>query len=136
MPTLLSATLRHPDAALNHLRAYGQLASAELTLAAQIWQRRLLLSVGAIVSGGLAIGFLGLLLMAWALVHGALGPVWSPLQWVLLSTPAALSGATCLACVLALRATPSPAPLRHLQRQWQLDATWLMPSQAEPQETP
>lgn len=136
MPTLLSATLRHPDAALNHLRAYGQLASAELTLAAQVWQRRLLLSVGALVSGGLAIGFIGLLLMAWALVPGALGPLWSPLQWVLLSAPAALSVASCLACVLALRATPSPAPLRHLQRQWQLDATWLMPSQAEPQETP
>lgn len=136
MPHLLNAVLRHPDAALSHLRAYGQLASAELTLATQVWQKRLLLSAGALVSGGLAIGFMGLLLMAWALVPGALGPLWSPLQWVLLSAPAALSGATCLACVLALHATPAPAPLQHLQRQWQLDATWLLPSQTGSQGTP
>ena len=61
MQHLLNAVLRHPDAALNHLRSYGQLASAELSLATQVWQRRLLLTAGALVSGGLAVGFIGLL---------------------------------------------------------------------------
>lgn len=136
MSHLLNAVLRHPDAALNHLRAYGQLASAELSLAMQGWQKRLLLSVGALLSGGLAIGFLGLLLMAWVLVPGTLGPLWSPQQWLLLSAPAALSAAACLACWLTLRAVPPPAPLEHLQRQWQLDASWLLPSQTEQPDTP
>lgn len=136
MPPLLNAALRHPEAALNHLRAYGQLASAELTLALQGWQRRLLLSVGAFVSGGLAIGFLGLLLMAWALVPDALGQPWSPHQWLMLSAPAALSVASCLACVIALRAVPPTAPLQHLQRQWQLDASWLLANQTDQPEPP
>lgn len=136
MQHLLNAIVRHPDAALNHLRSYGQLASAELDLAMQVWQKRLLLTAGALVCGGLAAGFIGLLLMAWALVPGTLGPLLGPLQWLALTAPAALSAATCLACLLALRATPAPVPLQHLRRQWQLDASWLLPPAPEHPDTP
>ncbi len=136
MQHLINAVLRHPDAALNHLRSYGQLASAELNLATQLWQRRLLLTAGALVGGGLAVGFIGMLSMAWALVPGTWGALLSPLQWLALCAPAAFSAAACLACLLALRGTPAPTPMRHLARQWQLDASWLLPPAPDNRDTP
>lgn len=136
MQHLINAVLRHPDAALNHLRSYGQLANAELNLATQVWQKRLLLTAGALVSGGLAVGFIGLLSMAWALVPGTLGAPLSPLQWLALCAPAVLSAAACLTCLLALRGTPAPTPLQHLTRQWQLDASWLLPTSTDNRDTP
>ena len=38
MQHLLHAVLREPEAALDHLRAYGQLARVELVLLLRAWQ--------------------------------------------------------------------------------------------------
>lgn len=130
MQTLLNAVLREPEAALDHLRSYGQLARVELVLLAQAWQRRTLLAAGALVLAGLCAGFLGMVLMAWALV-----PATSPLsqaQWLLLCSPAALSALGSIACLLVLRHHPLPDPLQQLSRQWQLDAEWLLPARQDP----
>lgn len=124
MHHLLNAVLRQPDAALNHLRSYGLLAHTELTLLLQAWQRRTLLVAGALVCAGLSTGFLGLMLMAWALVPLPL----SAGQWLALSTPAALAALGALACLIAWQRSPLPDPLLHLSRQWQLDASWLLPA--------
>lgn len=131
MQNLINAVVREPEAALDHLRAYGQLVRVELVLLAQAWQRRTLLAAGALVLAGLCTGFLGLVLMAWALMPSSL-PALSQAQWLLLCTPAAACGLGSLACLLALRRTPLPDPLTHLARQWQLDAGWLLPQRQDP----
>lgn len=131
MQNLINAVVREPEAALEHLRAYGQLARVELVLLARAWQRRTLLSAGALVLAGLCAGFLGLVLMAWALMPSSL-PALSQAQWLLLCTPAAACGLGSLACLFALRRTPLPDPLMHLCRQWQLDAGWLLPPRQDP----
>ena len=132
MQTLLNAVLQEPEAALDHLRAYAQLARVELALTAQAWRRRTLLIATGLVLAGLCTGFLGFVLMAWAL----LPPSWPPLsalQWALLVTPAAACGLGALACLVALGLTPEPDPWSQLARQWQLDAGWLLPPR---QDTP
>lgn len=126
MQNLINAVLREPEAALDHLRAYGQLARVELVLLMRAWQRRTLLIAGALVLAGLCTGFLGLVLMAWALVPSIASPL-SQAQWLLLCTPAGASALGCIACLVALRRNPLPDPLQHLTRQWQLDAGWLLP---------
>lgn len=127
MQTMLNAVLRHPGAALQHLRAYGRLAHIELTLVLQAWQRRTLLIAGALVCVGVCAGFLGMVLMAWALVPSPL----SAHQWLALLTPAGLAALLGGACLIAWHRTPMPDPLEHLSRQWQLDAGWLLPEQDE-----
>lgn len=130
MQNLLNAVLREPEAALDHLRSYGQLARVEMVLLVRTWQRRTLLAAGALVLAGLGTGFLGLLLMAWALVPATMAPL-SHAQWLLLCTPAAASALGSLACLVALRRHPLPDPLEQLSRQWQLDAGWLLPSRQD-----
>lgn len=126
MQTLLNAVFQEPEAALDHLFAHAKLARVELALAAQAWRRRALLMATALVLGGLCAGFLGFVLMAWAL----LPPGWPPLsalQWALLVSPAALCGLGAFACLVAFVRTPEPDPWGQLARQWQLDAGWLLP---------
>lgn len=131
MQHLLHAVLREPEAALDHLRAYGRLARVELALLLRAWQRRTLMAAGALVLAGLGAGFSGLVLMAWALVPATLAPL-SQAQWLLLCTPAAASWLGSLACLVALRRHPLPDPLEQLARQWQLDAGWLLPVRQDP----
>lgn len=126
MQNLFNAVLREPEAALEHLRSYGQLAGVELVMLMRAWQRRTLLVAGALVLAGLSTGFMGMVLMAWALVPTTSAPL-SESQWLLLCTPAALSALGCLACLVTLRRHPLPDPFMHLARQWQLDAQWLLP---------
>jgi len=130
MPHLLHTVLRHPDAALQHLRAYGQLAQAELSLLAQAWQRRTLLAAGALLCAGLSVGFLGLLVMAWALVPAPL----TGAQWLALSAPAAFTALAGIACLVGWQHSPLPDPMQELARQWALDASWLLPQQPGMQE--
>lgn len=127
MPHLLNAVLQHPAAALRHLRAYGQLAQIELTLFAQAWQRRALLAAGALLCAGLSIGFLGLLVMAWALAPSPL----SGTQWLAVCAPAAFTTLAGIACLVAWQCSPLPDPIKHLAQQWQIDATWLLPDQED-----
>jgi hypothetical protein len=122
MENLLNAMLHHPGAALDHLRAYGQLASAEMNVAMRAWQRRALLAAGAIACGALTFGFLGMALMAWALMPTPLNPS----QWLAVAAPAAITALACTTCLIVLSRSPAPAPLRHLSQQWQLDMGWLL----------
>lgn len=131
MQNLLNAVLRHPEAALDHLRSYGELAHVELMLMMQAWRRRALLLAGALLCAGLSVGFLGLMLMAWALVPALTSTPLSATQWLALGTPAALTTLAGLACLLARWCSPVPEPMRHLIRQWQLDAGWLMPARED-----
>lgn len=127
MDTLLNAVLHHPGAAMDHLRAYGQLASAEMTVAMRAWQRRALCVAGAIACGALTFGFLGIALMAWALWPTAL----SVTQWLAVGAPATISALACITCLALLHRLPAPTPLRHLSRQWQLDVGWLLPTRED-----
>ncbi len=131
MQNLLNAVLREPEAALDHLRSYGQLAGVEMAMWMRAWQRRTLLVAGALVLAGLCTGFLGLVLMACALVPSTAAPL-SQAQWLLLCTPAAISALGCIACLVALRCHPLPDPFQHLARQWQLDAEWLLAPRQDP----
>lgn len=131
MQNLLNAVLRQPEAALDHLRSYGELAHVELMLLMQAWRRRALLLAGALLCAGLSVGFLGLMLMAWALVPALTSTPLSATQWVALGTPAALTTLGGLACLLARWRSPLPEPMQHLTRQWQLDAGWLMPARED-----
>lgn len=124
MQNLINAALREPEAALDHLRSYGQLARIEVLTLLQAWRRRTLLTAGALILAGLSFGFLGLLAMACALLPAGSLEL-SQVQWALLCAPAALSAAGALACLLAMRRTHLPDPLEQLGRQWQLDAAWL-----------
>lgn len=127
MQNLLNVVLRHPDAALDHLRAYGHLAGVELSEWLQAWQRRTLLTAMALVLAALCAGFLGLAVMAGALVSTPL----SVAQWLAVGAPAALSALGSLGCLVALRCQPLPPPLEQLSRQWQVDAEWLLPPQQQ-----
>lgn len=127
MQNLFNALLHHPGAAMDHLRAYGQLASAEMNQAMRTWQRRALLTAGALVCAALAFGFAGMTLMAWALMPTAI----TTTQWMIIASPSALSGIASVVCIVLLRGTARPAPLKHLARQWQLDVGWLLPSREE-----
>lgn len=127
MQNLLNAVLRQPDAAFEHLRSYGALAQLEFTLLMQAWRRRALLLALALLCAGLSAGFLGLLLMAWALVPSLTSAPLSAMQWLALAAPAVLTTLTALACWVAWRCSPAPDPMQHLARQWQLDAGWLLP---------
>lgn len=131
MQNLLNAVLRQPDAALDHLRSYGELAQVELSLLMQAWRRRALLLAGALLCAGLSAGFLGLMLMAWALVPSLASAPLSATQWLALSAPAALTSLAALACLLAWWRHPVPQPMHHLARQWQLDAGWLLPQRED-----
>lgn len=133
MQTLINAVLREPEAALDHLRSYGHLARVEMSMWMQAWQRRTLLAAAALVLGGLCAGFLGLVLMAWALLPAATTVPLSAAQWWLLCTPAGVCAIACIACLVALWRTPLPDPLQQLSRQWQLDAGWLLPPRGDSQ---
>lgn len=129
MQTLFNAVLREPEAALNHLRAYGHLAHVEMNAWMQACRRRTLLAAAALVLAGLCAGFVGLGVMAWALLPATALPLTSG-QWVLLCAPATSCALAGIACLVALRQTPVPDPLQHLSRQWQLDASWLTQPQS------
>lgn len=133
MQNLLNAVLRQPEAALDHLRSYGELAHVELSLWMQAWRRRAMLWVAALLFAGLGLGFLGLMLMAWALLPSLTATSLSATQWLALSAPAAFTMLASLACLVAGWRLPLPEPMHHLSRQWQLDAGWLL---RPPQNTP
>jgi hypothetical protein len=133
MQTLLNAVLRQPEAALDHLRSYGELAHVEFKLWMQAWRRRALLWVAALLFATLGIGFLGLMLMAWALLPSLTATSLSATQWLALSAPAAFTMLASLACLVAGWCHPLPEPMHHLTRQWQLDAGWLL---RPPESTP
>lgn len=133
MQNLLNAVLRQPEAALDHLRSYGELAHVELSLWMQAWRRRAMLWVAALLFAGLGIGFLGLLLMAWALLPSLNTTSVSTAQWVALCAPSVVTSLASLACAVAGWRHPLPEPMHHLTRQWQLDAGWLLrPRESEP----
>ncbi len=129
MNDLLRAIWQKPDAAFNHLRSYGQLASVETDMLWQAWQKRALLLLGAVAFGSLTLMFSGMVVMAWALTE----TVWTTRQWLGLCAPASLSAIGTILCLLARSQHAMPQAWASLKAQWQLDTQQLnTPAQANP----
>jgi hypothetical protein len=123
MNDLLRVLWQRPEAAFNHLRSYGELASVETDLLWQAWRRRTALLLVAAALGCVALLFTGMVVMAAALT----GATWTPHQWMGGCAPAALCAMGAAACLAARSRSAMPEAWPALKAQWQLDTQTLNP---------
>jgi len=121
MHALINAALKHPDLLIEHVRAYGELASAEADELSRSLRNRSLLMGSVMLLCTLTAGLAGGAFMLWVV----LGHTLSTAQIVMLCAPAALAGVATVICLSMARARPASPPFGHLALQWQTDMGWL-----------
>lgn len=121
MHALINAALKHPDLLIEHIRAYGELASAEADELSRSLGNRSLLMGSVLLLCTLTAGLAGGAFMLWVV----LGDTLSTTQIIMLCAPGALAGLGTLICLSMARARPATPPFGHLALQWQTDMGWL-----------
>jgi hypothetical protein len=117
---LLQLMTKRPQLLLDHAEAYSDLIVAEASGASVWWQRRVVLYVTALVTGGVAMTLAGVAAMLWATVPAA----GNHAPWVLLLVPALPAGVA-LWCAIAAMVQAKETHFANLREQARADMAML-----------